>query len=166
MKSCSGDLIAGVVGTSIKVRNLTDGSEKEIHEYTRRGVPAISHGGRDIAFIESGSNSASLLVATSGGGAARELAVANSPVEFFPQWGLAWSPDDRFVYFIRRPDAHSAFELFRVPATGGTPESVGLKAEGLQDLDIAPDGTRIAFVIRNGNQPELWSLQNFLPARK
>lgn len=67
---------------------------------------------------------------------------------------------------MRRPDNRSPFELFRVPVAGGSAESAGLKSEDLRDLDIAPDGTRIAFSIGAVNQPEIWSVQNFLPRSK
>jgi hypothetical protein len=54
----------------------------------------------------------------------------------------------------------------RVPAAGGTVENTGLKVAELRNLDIAPDGTRIAFSIGAVNQPEIWAMDNFLPRAK
>jgi hypothetical protein len=42
---------------------------------------------------------------------------------------------------------------------------MGLKVEDLRDLDIAPDGTRIAFSIGAVNRPEIWAIQKFLPVK-
>ena len=106
-----------------------------------------------------------LRIVSSDGGPVRDLASANAPTEFQTLWGTVWSPDDRFVYFARRPDGKSPYELLRVPAAGGTPESVGLKVEDLRDLDIAPDGTRIAFSIGAVNRPEIWAIRGFLPSK-
>jgi len=106
-----------------------------------------------------------LRMISSDGGPVRELASASAPMEFQTLWGAAWSPDDRFVYFARRPDEKSAYELFRVPVAGGNAESMGLKVEDLRDLNIAPDGTRIAFSIGAVNRPEIWAIKGFLPAK-
>lgn len=106
-----------------------------------------------------------LRMISSDGGAVRDLASANAPTEFQTLWGAAWSPDDRFIYFARRPDGKSPYELVRVPAAGGTPESMGLKVEDLRDLDIAPDGKHIAFSIGDVNRPEIWAIQKFLPGK-
>ena len=95
----------------------------------------------------------------------KDLATAKAPAELQTLWGAAWSPDDRFLYFARRQDDKSPYELFRVPAAGGTPESAGLKVEDIRDLDIAPDGTRIAFSIGAVNRPEIWALRGFLPSK-
>jgi len=106
-----------------------------------------------------------LRVIASDGGPMRELARVSAPMELQPLWGAAWSPDDRFVYFARRPDGKSPYELLRVPAAGGTVESMGLKVEDLRDLDIAPDGTRIAFSIGAVSRQEIWAIKGFLPGK-
>ena len=106
-----------------------------------------------------------LRMISSDGGPVRELASASAPMEFQTLWGAAWSSDDRFVYFARRPDSKSPYELFRVSAAGGTAESMGLKLDDIRDLDIAPDGTRIAFSIGAVNRPEIWAIKGFLPAK-
>jgi len=169
MRSCSDDSVAAFDASGIKVRSLRDGSEKEVYRFTGNPgtvLPLLSHDGGSIEFIMPEKGGSVLRVIPAAGGPARDLAAANSPAELQPLWGLAWSPDDRFVYFARRPDGHAPFELFRVPVTGGSVESAGLKSEDVRDLDIAPDGTRIAFSIGAVNQPEIWSVQNFLPRGK
>lgn len=168
LRSCSGDLVAGFDTTGIKVRSLTTGSEKEIYRFGPNPgtvLPVLSHDGRSVAFITAGAGVSTLHVVSSDGGPVRDLASTNAPSEIQTLWGTAWSPDDRFLYFARRPDSKSPYELLRVPAAGGTAESVGLKVEDIRDLDIAPDGTRIAFSIGAVNRPEIWSIKGFLPAK-
>ena len=98
-----------------------------------------------------------------GGGPARELARVKAPAELQPAIGYTWSPDDRFVYFLKRANANAPYELFRVPAGGGSEESMGLRGADLRDLDISPDGRRIAFSIGALGRSEIWAMNNFLP---
>lgn len=173
LRSCSNDLAAAVDGNaangySLKIGNLANGSEKEIYRLPAVPVlspPLLSHDGRNIAFVAPNKGTSTLRVISSAGGVARDIVVANPPAELQAAWGEAWSPDDRFLYFARRPDAKSPHELFRVPAAGGPSESTGLKVDDLRDLDIAPDGTRIAFSVGATNRPEIWALRNFLPSK-
>jgi Tol biopolymer transport system component len=167
LRSCVNDFVAGLDTAGIRVRNLRTGSEKEIYPRgpNRNSLPALSHDGRSIAFIESGGGTTVLHLAASEGGSVRDIVTANAPEELQTRWGMAWSPDDRFVYFARRPDGKLPYELLRVPAAGGTAESMGLKVEDLRDLDIAPDGTRIAFSIGAVNRPEIWAIKGFLPGK-
>jgi Tol biopolymer transport system component len=168
LRSCSADLVADVNASGIRVRSVQNGSAKEVYKFSQNpgtAVPVLSHDGRNVAFVVTGSRSSVLHVVSSDGGLARDLATANSPAELQTLYGTAWSPDDRFVYFARRPDEKSAYELFRVPVAGGTAESMDLKVEDLRDLDIAPDGTRIAFSIGAVSRPEIWAIKGFLPAK-
>ena len=107
-----------------------------------------------------------LLAVPTDGGPARELAKLKYPASFQRYGGQAWSPDDRFVYFLKRNDAKAPDEMFRVAAAGGQIESTGLKTMDLRDIDIAPDGRRVAFSIGAIDKPELWTLENFLPIAK
>ncbi len=106
-----------------------------------------------------------LHVVSTAGGAVRDLVTEKAPAQLQGFWGLAWSADDRFVYYLRRADERSPFELMRVPATGGAPEFAGLKGENIRDLDVAPDGKHIAFSVGAVNWPEVWELKGFLPKK-
>jgi|GEM_PF-6713483 len=165
LRSCSAELVAGFDTTGIKVRDLMNGSEKQVYKFGGSpGVvlPVLSHDGRMIVFTE---GTSALRIISSDGGPVKDLATAKAPAELQTLWGAAWSPDDRFVYFARRPDGKSPFELLRVPVAGGAPESVGLKVEDIRYLDIAPDGTRIAFSIGAVNRPEIWAIRGYIPAK-
>ena len=166
IRSCSDDgLVADSDGTSIKVRNLKTGTETEIHK-GRRTTPFLSHDGRWVVFQEAvGNDSTALFVVPSEGGAPRELARAKAPARFPAPRSLGWSPDDRFVYFLTKPDANAPSELCRVPAAGGAQESTGLKWPDLSRLDIAPDGKRI-ILEGSSQQAEIWEMDNWLPPAK
>jgi dipeptidyl aminopeptidase/acylaminoacyl peptidase len=161
------------MASGVKVRSLVDGSTKDIYQSGPDTIVAdavISHDGRNVAFT-TGTFGAGLYpppsaihVVSSSGGPVRDVAVTAVPAEL-QFLGMTWSPDDRFLYFTRRPDAHSPFELFRVPAGGGAAESMGLKFEGLRQIEIAPDGRRIAFSAGSAGT-EVWAAQGFLPGRR
>ena len=54
----------------------------------------------------------------------------------------------------------------RVPASGGAEEVMGLQAADIRDLDISPDGRRIAFSLGAVGRQEIWAMDNFLPSGK
>ncbi len=78
--------------------------------------------------------------------------------------GLAWSPDSRYVYFVRIKNPES--EVWRVPAAGGTAEYTGVAAKGLGHIHLSTDGTKLAFTAGESVNAELWVLENVLPVLK
>jgi hypothetical protein len=60
------------------------------------------------------------------------------------------------------------FELWRVSATGGEAENLGVAMEGLlpYGLSVHPDGRRIAFTAGTPVRWEVWALENLLPPLK
>jgi len=98
------------------------------------------------------------------GGGFRQLIEAVPPERFVPILSLAWSPDNRWVYFVRVKEPES--ELWRVPAAGGTAEYTGVSAKSLKHIHLSADGTKLAFTAGRRANPELWVLENVLPALK
>lgn len=174
VRSCSGDAIAGftLAGTEahIEVRSLSKGSAKEVYKTTMTvggaTTPLISHDGRSVAFFTPTNGATVLRIVPADGGASRDVLTLNSAAEVPEGWSLAWSPDDRCLYFLQTPAGQSLTQLFRVPVSGGTPESAGLTGEELHSIDISPDGRRIAFARGRINRQELWTLENYLPSAK
>jgi Tol biopolymer transport system component len=77
----------------------------------------------------------------------------------------AWTRDGRSILFTQ-PDKNSAVgRIMRIPAQGGQPEFAGISAEGLKDLELSPDGSKIAYSTRSYND-EVWALDNVLSALK
>jgi Tol biopolymer transport system component len=127
----------------------------------------ISPDGRAVAFLELlDSDTVVLLTVPTAGGPPRELTRANAPIHLQEVDGHSWSHDSRYVYFFRRASANAPYEMFRVPASGGAEENMGLQNMELRDLHFSPDGTKISFSNGAFQRPEIWAMDNFLPANK
>jgi len=119
---------------------------------------AVSPDGAQIAYV----GAESLVVAPAAGGEPRELvhwSGGSSPRERADGLGLAWSPDQRYVFFVK-PDIRA---IWRVPLTGGEAENIGISMNRIRALRMHPDGRRIAFDSVIDAPSELWVLENFLP---
>jgi Tol biopolymer transport system component len=99
-----------------------------------------------------------------GGGEARELVKASRV------WA-SWSPDSRYIVFLKAinedeqvPYKDTKWQLWRVSAEGGEPESLGLNFTGqfVGSLKISPDG-RYVVIDDVGVNLEVWVMENFLP---
>ncbi len=78
---------------------------------------------------------------------------------------VAWSKDGRSVFFPR--NIADGWELMRIPAAGGKPESTGLTGSRMNCMDLSPDGSRIAFGDgAGGSWWETLALDNILSALK
>jgi Tol biopolymer transport system component len=81
-------------------------------------------------------------------------------------WGLAWTPDGRYLMFSRPEGSASnpkVGDLWRVPVAGGHPEKVGVAMNISRFPRVHPDGQRIAFESFDRGTFEVWALENFLP---
>lgn len=77
---------------------------------------------------------------------------------------VALTKDGRWIIFEESHD--DKWRLMRLPVEGGKPEFAGLELETrTQNLDLSPDGSRIAFSNSKGVQ-EVWALDNVLSALK
>ena len=76
-------------------------------------------------------------------------------------WDIAWTPDSRFIYF-RRDAARS--QLWRISASGGTPEYAGLSSsDGIGPFDVSRDGKHLVYGVGHSPSAEIWALENILP---
>jgi len=76
--------------------------------------------------------------------------------------GVHFTPDGRYVLFSKTKNGVSS--LWRVPAAGGEAVSLGLTGERLVDFAMSPDGRQLVFGDYKRLAPELWVMENFLPA--
>lgn len=166
--NCAGDWVTLATTDALRVYNVAERKESLLYRYSvpTNTRPSLSHDGRFVATVTQVSpNETALLVLPTAGGEARELVRLARPVEFQQIFfGYTWSPDDRYLYFLKRPRAEAPYELFRIPSTGGSEESLSLQFPELRDIDISPDGKKIAFSVGNPLLREIWAVENVLLA--
>jgi Tol biopolymer transport system component len=98
---------------------------------------------------------------------ARGFTGNSDPWERADGLGLAWSPDQQYLCFVK-PEGDTKTDnevIWRVPVAGGEPQNIGISASGrIRALRVRPDGRQIAFdsVVDAGS--EIWALENFLPS--
>jgi len=100
----------------------------------------------------------------SAGGESRQLVRVDSEKEV-PFWGTPWwSPDSRYVYFMKGvKGVEHQWHLWRVAADGGEPQPFGLTlGRQMGGLRLHPDGRRLATTDFKVNL-EVWVMENFLP---
>lgn len=125
---------------------------------------ALSPDGAQIAYIGADSaGGAALEVMPAAGGPPRRIFFPANWIESSRYGGIAWSPDQRFLLFVRRDKGVSGPQtLWRVPVTGGAPEPTGISGSVTLPR-LHPDGRRIAFGAGLRAAGELWILEHFLP---
>jgi Tol biopolymer transport system component len=159
--------------TSIVAHDLETGRERKLHRHDEEGEGhglTISPDSRQLAFTVVRNK---LKVMPAAGGEPRELLRLKYPPEEFVWYvGPAWTPDGRYILFVKgkySPDqpllyADEPHELWRIPAEGGKPQKLAI--DGLSHISIHPDGRRIAFASAppgHGEGEEIWVMENFLP---
>jgi len=79
---------------------------------------------------------------------------------------VAWSADGKDIFFSKTIEGSKVgkCELWRIPSEGGEPEKFNLAGDGLIDLNIHPDGSRIAFTLWQADE-QVWVMENFLPKK-
>ena len=151
---------------TIFTRNLETGEERQVYsvEGTRMVGGAVSPDGKYLAFTLFTDNAPKqqnvyerelVVLPTSGGDPRRVLT-------FEGHFDLAWSPDGRYLYFIKESRREEPVEVWRVPVEGGEAEYTGLARKWLRNLQIHPDGRRVSFEAGQ-RRWEVWVMENFLP---
>jgi Tol biopolymer transport system component len=166
--NCAGDWVTLATTDALRVYNVAEGKESLLYRYEAptNTRPSLSHDGRFVATVtQVGPNEAALLVVPTAGGKARELVRLTRPVEFQQTFFVyTWSPDDHYIYFLKRPRAEAPYALFRIPSSGGAQESIGLQFPELRDIDISPDAKKIAFSVGDPVLREVWAVENVMLA--
>jgi Tol biopolymer transport system component len=127
----------------------------------------VSPDGTQVAYLNVSTadvNVTSVVVAPANGGQPREVSRFlgdSGPGERNDGLGLAWSPDQRHLFFVR-PGTQSS-GIWRVPLAGGEAENIGISMNRVRALRVHPEGRRIAFDWVVDAPSEVWVLENFLP---
>ncbi len=156
---------------SIMAKDMDTGKEKELY---RVNVPsiltnlAISPDGKKIVFRSGNVETYPILdvleILPAEGGESIEL-MRESVLKnkyMFNAPGLVWTPDGSHLLFGRWSSyEEKIIELWKVPASGGKSEKLGVAMFEIDDIRIHPDGKQIGFV---GGRiiDEIWMLENFL----
>ncbi len=123
---------------------------------------ALSPDGTQLASARPGREGGLIEVMPAAGGETRQVFLATGGVGLNT---LAWSPDQRYLVFVR-PGENASNVLWRVPVAGGEPEPMGISMTGqLKSPHVHPDGRRMTFGSFEIGASEVWTLENFLPAR-
>jgi len=165
---------------------LSSGQESVLFE-GRVSSLARSLDGRHLAFLVADSVGERLVVMPSTGGEPREL-LTSSYYEFpeFPYGviqiskliNVAWMPDGQHLLVVEYGEDPAEvssddevalpLELWRVPIDGGAAQMIrGLPEQlnsekSVSNMSVHPDGTRLAFDVREGWVTQVWAIENLL----
>ncbi len=86
------------------------------------------------------------------GGEPRELVRFQEPryQPRFHRWD--WTPDGRYLVYVKGNRQDQKSDLWRIAADGGTPQKLDVVVEGLRSLRMHPDGQRIVFSVGKSSQ--------------
>jgi Tol biopolymer transport system component len=152
----------------LRALSLKTGEDREVFSRSTNNAALSPDGLAMVVRLgDSGDRTSVLAIVPVGGGEAKELLRVEQPNALPPWSGLAWTPDGKYILFAQRAGdaAQQPFELWRIPAGGGTPQNTGIAMKELRDLRVHPDGQRIVFGAGE-IQDETWVLENFLPTLK
>lgn len=156
-------------------RDLESGEEEVVRTFDGI-IPsiALSPDGRRLALIRARSpwgdaseaEGTTLELMSSGGGASRELLKTQDYFEGISSFpgALTWSPNGRELLFVKGAyfDLEKPAGLWQISADGGEPQRLGIEMLGLRDIDLHPDGRRIAFTGGSKWASEVWVMENLL----
>lgn len=120
------------------------------------GGIAVSSDGTRIAAILADPLEGDAVAVAAADGSAERLVVPPSGGLHFHQ--VAWSPDDRYIYYVRTPmPNHTQGDIYRVPVQGGTPE-VMVRTHGTAMYPApTPDGAALIYAgNHHGEGFNLW----------
>ena len=105
----------------------------------REFTPVFSPDGKTIAFVRSYSNSArEIFVVPTSGGTPKQLTSDKRPI-----FGLTWTADSRELVFSANRGGGRG--LWRLPASGGTPERIVVTGQNPSFPAISRQGNRLAY---------------------
>jgi DNA-binding winged helix-turn-helix (wHTH) protein len=147
-------VIAGLIGLR---RYLNSRARQTVHtmnvkRFTASGNvlnAAVSPDGKYIATVVDENGLQSLWM--------REVAANTSAVKLVPPalveyWGLTFSNDSNFIYYVTWVRNQSNAELFELPALGGTPRKIPVQLDS--PISFSPSGDRFAYVLSLSSKGE------------
>lgn len=153
----------------VHMRTLRTGEEQIVVRAANAHNLAPSPDGRSLAFTypsnEKDGTESTLVVRPLDGGAPRPIVTIREP-DAFALDGVAWTPDGRYLIFVKRHLKGQPHSVWRVPAAGGDPQRLNLPMSGTNvGLRVHPDGRRVLFT-SGERSSEIWVLENLPGARR
>ena len=82
----------------------------------------------------------------------------------FPNFTMDWSPDGKWLYFVRWNRDKKHAELWRITSVGKDLQQIDITFPDLRFLSIHPDGKQLVFTVGRGDENKsFWVMKNFLP---
>ena len=163
---------------AIVQRDAATGAEKELIRHPFLSTLFLSPDGKYVATVsaDASTNSRVLLLIPANGGEPREVMRVASGVapEELTNTGkgqlvyqVTWAPDSRSFIFRKRRSLTEDSELWVAPVDGAAPRKLdGTVKANTFKFSVSPDSRQVAFRFEEPvpRQPEIWALENFLPA--
>ena len=164
------------VRKALLARDVQSGAEQVVIDLHKEDINVIgdvygrgyrlSPDGHTLAYTsavrDGDTNARSIGIKVLEGGPSHELARVTAPELILFQ---DWTPDGTALLFTRwtaQPrQLPSPPSLWRVSIHGGEPQSLGFAMEGLRDVSVHPDGSRITFTA-GWPKNELWVIEHLL----
>lgn len=151
--------------------DLKSRTEKEVKAGAWFIELAVSPDSKKLAYLVSVRPGAAsyLAVIPAAGGEAHEVFRGSPWIDGSRYSALSWTPDGRYLVFVRGSAAEHESGLWRVPVAGGPAEPLGISFRSqIKSPAIHPGGRRMIFGASDNSDGEVWTLENFLPelARK
>lgn len=150
---------------TIIARDLKTGSHRVVYSTRRRiGSVALSPDERSLAFVVASQRDSisTIEVMPIDGGMPRVIMSLPKPdrIVFAPWFSLPWTASNH-IFYVKGIADTEAREIWRLPASGGTPERVWVAEPGLAmgGLRLSPDRRRIAFMSNLPGNAGNWSVR-------
>jgi Tol biopolymer transport system component len=139
----------GTGDVNIFVMSIDGGPARQLTHRRFAANPAWSPGGNAIVFESTETGHSELYEITADGTSHMQLTFDKATAT-----RASWSPDGRQIAFARRPGPNAPYQLYLIPAAGGTETPVMTSNCNCNELDPtwSRDGTTLAFDSRRDQQ--------------